>query len=134
MHAWFVAIVSLGKDAILAVVLAEKKHILDYRDTMFGKGSKRDLRSAKQLIVVFYVEASRFFRRQGATSTASALGLLDELTVIPFLTPLCRAARSPLGQDQLLRIEVELAIKPGSPAFQDVRPRPVLLQCMCGLF
>ncbi len=35
-------------------------------------------------------------------------------------------------KDQLLRIEVELPFKPGSPALQDIRS--ILLQCMCGLF
>jgi hypothetical protein len=34
-------------------------------------------------------------------------------------------------KDQLLRIEIELAIKPGSPALQDIQS--ILLQCMCGL-
>ncbi|TCM78536.1 hypothetical protein EV291_105158 [Rhizobium sp. BK068] len=35
-------------------------------------------------------------------------------------------------EDQLLRIEIELAIKPGTSPLQDIRP--ILLQCMCGLF
>ena len=35
-------------------------------------------------------------------------------------------------EDQLFRIEIELAIKPGTSPLQDIRP--ILLQCMCGLF
>ncbi len=37
-----------------------------------------------------------------------------------------------IDEDQLLRIEIELTIKPDAPALQDIRP--VLLQCVCGLF
>ena len=37
-----------------------------------------------------------------------------------------------VDEDQLLRIEIKLAIKPDAPPLQDIRP--VLLQCMCGLF
>lgn len=35
-------------------------------------------------------------------------------------------------EDEFVRIEVELTIEPDAPALQDIRP--VLLQCMCGLF
>lgn len=37
-----------------------------------------------------------------------------------------------VDEDQLRRIEIELAVEPGAPALQDVRA--ILLQCMCGLF
>ena len=37
-----------------------------------------------------------------------------------------------VDEDQLRRIEIELAVEPGLTALQDVGP--VLLQCMCGLF
>jgi hypothetical protein len=40
--------------------------------------------------------------------------------------------RLTIDEDQLLRIEIELTIKPDAPALQDIRP--VLLQRMCGLF
>jgi hypothetical protein len=46
----------------------------------------------------------------------------------------CHFGRQPglVYEDQLFRIEIELAIKPDSPALQDIRS--ILLQCMCGLF
>jgi len=37
-----------------------------------------------------------------------------------------------IDEDQLLRVQVELTIKPNAPTLQDIRP--VLLQCVCGLF
>ena len=37
-----------------------------------------------------------------------------------------------VDKDQPFRIQIELPIEPGAPALQDIRP--VLLQCMCGLF